>query len=114
MKIIFYFVNLIGILSAIYFIKINGEKTDIIKQDPSNEIITPRTTETEQSDIEYLSEIMLINNDSPFEGDIKTLKSFIKKPNTVQKQIDDCGAITEDSHEIWNYLNCEIEVSKTN
>lgn len=62
---------------------------------------------------EYLSGTILINNKYPFWGEIKILKSFIETPSSINRELDECGYILEDSYEIWYYLNCEIEVSKT-
>ncbi|GAA0723995.1 hypothetical protein GCM10009430_28070 [Aquimarina litoralis] len=84
--------------------------------------ITPQPTDSlikgdailfQQPEVEYLSETLYVNSKYPFKGKLDTLKSFIKTPDTIQKQIDDCGAIIEDSDELWQYLHCEIEVSKT-
>ncbi|AXT53797.1 hypothetical protein D1818_24345 [Aquimarina sp. BL5] len=105
MKKKYLFLLLSVLFSSIYNITVNAQEinTDIKKS----------TSVNEQSEVEYLSEIMFINNDYLLEGDIKTLKSFVKKPDAIKKQKDDCGAIIEDSNEIWYYLNCKIEVSKT-
>ncbi|WBX77471.1 hypothetical protein PG911_04180 [Tenacibaculum ovolyticum] len=66
-----------------------------------------------KEELEYLSETKLINNKYPFWGEIKILKSFIKTPSFINRELDECGYILEDSYETWYYLNCEIEVSKT-
>ncbi|MGY3793359.1 hypothetical protein [Aquimarina sp. 433] len=80
---------------------------------PTDSLIKGDTILFQQPEVEYLSEPLFINDKYPLEGEIVVLKSFIGKPNTVQKQIDDCGAILENSDEIWKYLHWEIEVSKT-
>ncbi|WP_299902901.1 hypothetical protein [uncultured Aquimarina sp.] len=84
-----------------------------INTKPTHSRIKGDTILFQQPEVEYLSETLYVNSKYPLEGEIVVLKSFIGKPNTVQKQIDDCGAILEDSDEIWKYLHWEIEVSKT-
>ncbi|WP_299600192.1 hypothetical protein [uncultured Aquimarina sp.] len=72
---------------------------------PTDSLIKGDAILFQQPEEEYLSEPLFINDKYPLEGEIVVLKSFIGKPNTVQKQIDDCGAILEDSDEIWKYLH---------
>lgn len=67
----------------------------------------------QQPEVEYLSETLYINSKYPFEGKLDALKPLIKKADSIRKQQDDCGYVIEDSYEIWKYLHCEIEVSKT-
>ncbi|WP_108803044.1 hypothetical protein [Aquimarina sp. Aq107] len=93
------------LLSTVYVSNINTKPTDSrIKVD---------TILFQQPEVEYLSETLYINSKYPFEGKLDALKPLIKKADSIRKQQDDCGYVIEDSYEIWNYLNCEIEVSKT-
>ncbi|WP_027392899.1 hypothetical protein [Aquimarina latercula] len=112
--------NILPLILCILFLssyttKISSQEIDIsiIKKDSISSIIEQGTLSHQQSDIEYLSEIIFINNKYPLQGEINILKPLIKKADSIRKQQDDCGYVIEDSYEIWNYLNCEIEVSKT-
>ncbi|WP_299219236.1 hypothetical protein [uncultured Aquimarina sp.] len=115
MKTTYPFVLLFILFLSACTTKINSQKINPdIKKNSISSKIKQDTVLTEQSEVEYLSKIMFINNGYPLEGEIKILKSLIKKADSIRKQEDDCGAIIEGSNEIWYYLNCEIEVSKTN
>ncbi len=62
---------------------------------------------------EYLSETKFINNEYPAWGERENLESFVVKVDSINKPGDECGGVLDDSHEIWYYLNNEIEVSNT-
>lgn len=83
----------------------SGNNTSLLEEDI--------TLETNKTELEYFTETLYINNKYPFEGKIEKLKYLVKKADSINKQEDDCGYFLEDSHEIWDYLNCEIEISKT-
>ncbi|SEK24049.1 hypothetical protein SAMN04487910_0050 [Aquimarina amphilecti] len=111
--------NILPLILCILFL--SSYTTKISSQEISTNLNKKSTSSTieqgavlrDQSEVEYLSEIIFINNKYPLQGEINILKLLIKTPDTIQKQIDDCGTIIDDSDEIWKYLHCEIEVSKT-
>lgn len=100
--------------------KLNSNKDEVFiikdtthQKDTISVVVKSDTLIQNQPEIKYLSKSLFINGTFPFEGEVTNLKHFIKKPESINTEIDGCGYILDDCEQEWYYQNCLIELSKT-
>lgn len=97
-------------------VKVIPKEDSIPFNNLNNTLFVDKKTDSIDDDklkLEYLTENKFINNKYPFWGEKTSLVNIVKKADSINKSLDGCGYILEDSYEIWYYRNCEIEVSNT-